>query len=84
INEANYLDSDVKPQLVACLIQSLQSPLTDDEFKDILQSVRGRLGRLHHFTPWILESMFVPMLEHGKINVDQVADQWLVELITQW
>lgn len=84
INEANYLDSDVKPQLVACLIQSLQSPLTDDEFKDILQSVRGRLGKLHHFTPWILESMLVPMLEHGKINVDQVADQWLVELTTQW
>lgn len=84
INEANYLDSDVKPQLVACLIQSLQSPLTDDEFKDILQSVRGRLGRLHHFTPWILESMLIPMIKHKIVNIEQVANQWLIELITQW
>ena len=84
INEANYLTSDMKPQLITYLIQSLHSSLTDDEFKDILQHVRGRLGRLHHFTPWILESMLIPMLEHGKVNINQIANQWLIELTTQW
>lgn len=84
INEANYLNSDIKPQLIACLTQSLQAPLTDDELKDILQPVRGRLGRLHHFTPWILESMLVPMLEQRKIDITQIVHQWLAELLTQW
>lgn len=84
INEANYLNSDIKPQLIACLTQSLKAPLADDELKDILQPVRGRLGRLHHFTPWILESMLVPMLEQRTIDITQVAHQWLTELTTQW
>lgn len=84
INEANYLNSEIKPQLIACLIQSLKAPLADDELKDILQPVRGRLGRLHHFTPWILESMLVPMLEKRTIDITQVAHQWLTELTTQW
>lgn len=84
INEANYLNSDAKPQLIALLTQSLQAPLTDEELKDVLQPVRGHLGRLHHFTPWILESMLVPMLEQRAIDITQVAKQWLTELTTQW
>lgn len=84
INEANYLNSDAKPQLIALLIQSLQEPLTDGELKEVLQPVRGRLGRLHHFTPWILESLLVPMLEQRVIDIIQVAKQWLTELTTQW
>lgn len=84
INEANYLNSDAKPQLIALLTQSLQAPLTDGELKDLLQPVRGRLGRLHHLTPWILESMLVPMLEQRAIDITQVARQWLTELTTQW
>lgn len=85
INEANYLNSDIKPQLISWLTQSLLAPLSDDELnKDILKPVRGRLGRLHHFTPWILESMLVPMLEQRAINITQVAKQWLIELTTQW
>lgn len=84
INEANYLNSDSKPQLIALFTQSIQAPLTDGELKDVLQPVRGRLGRLHHFTPWILESMLVPMLEQRAIDITQVARQWLTELTTQW
>lgn len=84
INEANYFNSDAKPKLIALLTQSIQAPLTDGELKDVLQPVRGRLGRLHHFTPWILESMLVPMLEQRAIDITQVARQWLTELIAQW
>ncbi len=84
INEANYLNSDARPKLITLLIQSLQEPLTDSELKDFLQPVRGRLGRLHHFTPWILESILVPMLEKRAIDITQIARRWLTELTNQW
>lgn len=84
INEANFLNSAAKPQLINALTQSLNAPLTDEELKNILQPVRGRLGRLHHFTPWILESMLIPMLEQKTIDISQVARHWLTELLTQW
>lgn len=84
INEANYVKSDIKPHLISKLTRSLQGPLSDQELQDILQPVRGRLGRLHHFTPWILESLLLPMLERKTIDTTQVSREWLNELTTQW
>lgn len=84
INEANYLNSDMKPKLITYLIDSLHSSLTDHELKDILDPVRGRLGKLHHFTPWILESILIPMIEQKKVTIEQVANQWLKEITDQW
>lgn len=84
INEANYINADVKPHLISKLTQALEGPLTDQELQDILQPVRGRLGRLHHFTPWILESLLIPMLERKTIDTVQVAREWLNDLLTQW
>lgn len=84
INEANYLNSDIKPELITYLIDSLHSPLIDHELKDILDPVRGRLGKLHHFTPWILESILIPMIEQKKVTIEQVANQWLKEVTDQW
>lgn len=84
INEANYDNSDAKPHLIAKLTQSIDAPLTDKQLQDILQPVRGRLGRLHHFTPWILESLLIPMLGMQVIDAAQVSREWLGELTTQW
>lgn len=84
INEANYVKSDIKPHLISKLTQSMQGPLSDQELQAILQPVRGRLGRLHHFTPWILESILLPMLEQKTIDAAQVSREWLNELTTQW
>jgi hypothetical protein len=84
INELNYVESAVKPHLIAKLTQTIEDPLTDKQLQDILQPVRGRLGRLHHITPWILESMLIPMLRLEVIDVAQVARVWLGELTTQW
>jgi len=84
INEANYVDSSAKHYLVARLTASIESPLSDAELRDILQPVRGRLGKLHHFTPWILESLLIPMLGLKVIDAAQVSREWLVDLTTQW
>lgn len=84
VNEANYVKSDIKPHLISKLTQSLQGPLSDQELQDILQPVRGRLGRLHHFTPWILESLLLPMLERKTIEAASICREWLNELKTQW
>ncbi|PHN51617.1 VPA1262 family protein [Pseudomonas syringae] len=84
INEANYDESDVKHHLIAKLTQSLERPLSDQELQDILQPVRGRLGRLHHFTPWILESLLLPMLEQKTVDTAQVSREWFSELTSQW
>ncbi len=84
INEANYVESDIKLHLIAKLTESINAPLSDEELQDILQPVRGRLGRLHHLTPWILESLLVPMLEQKSIDAAQVSRKWLAELTAQW
>lgn len=84
INEAIYYKSEAKSELVNTLMQLLQEPLTDGELQNFLQPVRNRLGRLHYVTPWILESMLMPMLEKKLISIRQVAMQWLKELTTQW
>lgn len=84
INEANSVDSSARHYLVARLISSIESPLSDAQLKDILQPMRGRLGRLHHFTPWILEWLLIPMLRLKIIDVAQVSREWLGDLTTQW
>lgn len=84
INEANYDQSDAKPQLIAKLTQVIEAALTDKQLQDILQPLRGRLGRLHHFMPWILESLLIPMLGLKIIDTAQVAREWLGDLTTQW
>jgi len=84
IKEANYVDSSAKHHLVNRLTASIESPLSDVQLKDILQPVRGRLGRLHHFTPWILESLLIPMLGRKVVDVAQVSREWLGDLTTQW
>lgn len=84
INEANYEESDVKHHLIAKLTQSLERPLSDQELHSILQPLRGRLGRLHHFTPWILESLLLPLLEQRTVTTAQVSSEWFKELTSQW
>lgn len=84
INEANYLNSDIKPLLITSLTQSLNASITDNEFKSILLPVRNRSGKLHYLKPWILESMLVPLLTQRTLDVTQVARQWLTELIEHW
>ncbi|NWD74963.1 hypothetical protein HX890_12695 [Pseudomonas gingeri] len=84
IKEANYVDSSSKCHLIAKLTASFESPLSDAQLKDILQPVRGGLGKLHHFTPWILESLLMPMLERKLIDVAQVSREWLGDLTSQW
>jgi hypothetical protein len=84
INEANYDKSDIKQQLISKLTLSLQDPLSDQELKDILQPVRDRLGKLHYLTPWILESLLVPMLEQKTVDPAQVSREWFNELTNQW
>ncbi|WP_258041269.1 VPA1262 family protein [Pseudomonas syringae] len=84
INEAHFVSSDIKPHLITKLTQSIEAPLTDNNLHELLQPVRGRLGRLHHLTPWILESLLVPMLEQKSIDAAQVSRKWLAELTAQW
>ncbi|WP_219094510.1 VPA1262 family protein [Pseudomonas sp. UMAB-40] len=84
INEANYVDSSAKHYLVARLIASIESQLSDAQLRDILHPVRGRLGKLHHLTPWILESLLIPMLGLEVIDAAQVSREWLGDLTTQW
>ncbi len=84
INEANYAGAVARTALIAKLTASLTMPLNDAQLSEILQPVRGRLGRLHHFTPWILESLIIPMLKLKVIDPAQVSRQWLGDLTVQW
>ncbi|NOI78037.1 hypothetical protein F0224_20395 [Vibrio coralliilyticus] len=84
INEANNDNSDAKSQLIVKLLQLFETPLTDKQLQDTLQPLRDRLGKLHHSTPWILESLLIPMIEMKVIDVAQVSRAWLGELIAQW
>ncbi len=84
INEANYDKSDARSHLIAKLTQSINGSLTDKQLQDMLQLMRSPLGRLHHFTPWILESLLIPLLGLQIINAAQVSREWLGDLTTQW
>ncbi|MDH1472756.1 VPA1262 family protein [Shewanella sp. GD03713] len=84
INEANNDNSDAKSQLIIKLIQLFETPLNDKQLQNTLQPLRDRLGKLHHFTPWILESLLIPMIEMKVIDVAQVSRIWLGELMNQW
>ncbi|MFA9284869.1 VPA1262 family protein [Comamonas sp. SY3] len=84
INEANYVGSAVKEHLIAKLTQSIKTPLTDQQLQDILDPLRGRLGELHHFSPWILESLLISMLESKTIDVAQVSRAWMGDITRKW
>lgn len=84
INEINQDNSDAKSQLITILVQSFEASLTDKQLQDLLEPLRNRLGKLHDVTPWILESLLIPMIKMKVIDVAQVARVWLRELITQW
>ncbi|WP_212748041.1 hypothetical protein [Pseudoalteromonas sp. S4488] len=70
--------------MIIKLIQLFETPLTDKQLQDTLQPLRDRHGKLHHSTPWILESLLIPMIEMKVIDVAQVSRTWLEELIAQW
>lgn len=84
INEANYDRSGIRYQLIGKLTQLVERPLPDQELHAILQPLRGRLGRLHHFTPWILEALLIPMLEQKIVDTAQISREWFGELTSQW
>ena len=84
INEANYCESSAKQLLVAKLTSSIATPISDTQLRAILQPMRGRLGKLHHFKPWILESILIPMLKLKIIDVAQVSQEWLGDITNQW
>jgi hypothetical protein len=84
INESNYVKSAIQPHLIVKLTESITAPLSDEELHELLEPLRGRLGRLHHLTPWILESLLAPLLEQKSIDTAQVTKKWLAELTTQW
>lgn len=84
IGETNYLSSNIQPQLIAFLTQSLKAPIKNEEFTSILKPIRSNNGKLYNLKPWILESMIIPMMKHRVIDITLVANQWLTELIDQW
>jgi hypothetical protein len=84
INEANYSDSSTKHHLVVKLTSSIETPISNAQLRAILRPMRGRLGKLHHFTPWILDSILIPMLKLKIIDVAQVSREWLGDLTNQW
>lgn len=84
INEAHCAKSNSKTCLTTKLIELIQAPVTDQTLQNLLEPMRGRLGRLYHITPWILESVLILMLERKLITLAQLSQAWLCDLVERW
>lgn len=85
INEANFANALIKNEIIEkSLIDIFPRSLKSEDIKNFLVFVRGRLKKLYHFKPWVLESILLPLLESKKINIDQIADIWETELEYFW
>lgn len=58
--------------------------ISDNELKDVLDILRGRLGKLYHTYCWILEYILEHMVSHKVISYRQIMDFWIQDLELDW
>ncbi|MGQ7276317.1 hypothetical protein [Marinobacter sp. V034] len=84
IGETISVRPDCQHNLIGRLTSSISEPISDQYLKDITNIIRGPLGTLYHLTPWIFETLLVPLIGQKIIKPYQVAMLWLNNLLTQW
>lgn len=60
------------------------SSISNNELKDLLDILRGRLGKLYHTYCWILEYILEHMVSHKIISYRQIMDFWIQDLELDW
>jgi hypothetical protein len=62
----------------------LPATLTDQDLASALDSMRGPLKRLYDTPPWMLQDVVAPLIQSGRVSVDQTAAAWMKELFEVW
>lgn len=59
-------------------------PINKKRLEELLNLLRGRLGKLYHKYCWVLDSILEPMIQNKLISYNQIMDIWLQDLEDDW
>lgn len=84
IARANRRQKPIRNALISEFMSALPVTLTDQDLAAALNSMRGPLKRLYDTPPWILQDVVAPLIQSGRVSVDQAAILWMKELVEVW
>lgn len=85
IRESVFRQDKFHSLFLSKFIESLnKSSINKERLEEILNILRGRLGKLYHEYCWVLKSILEPMIENKLITYYQIMDIWLKDLDGYW
>ncbi|MEJ7889890.1 VPA1262 family protein [Acinetobacter baumannii] len=84
INRATKKSDNIEAYkgLITALHKILPSKISKDEFKSLIDSMRGHMKQLAWAEPWLFQDIISPLLENDRVNVDDACEIWTQELIS--
>lgn len=67
--------------LVKKLISLLPESLSENDFADLLEMLRGHMNEFYDSEVWILKKVLAPLIIKGRLAIDYVTKKWLECLI---
>ncbi|WP_290681432.1 VPA1262 family protein [Halothiobacillus sp. 15-55-196] len=72
--------AEIYKGLVAALHKALPPPISVDELRRLVNSMRGHMQQLAWAEPWLFRDVVLPLLQNGRANTDDACEIWVQEL----
>ncbi|RPD83236.1 hypothetical protein EGK75_13090 [Neisseria weixii] len=83
IKKSVFRNNEFKPIFLSKAIE-FSEPMDNDRLGELLNILRGRLGKLYHIYFWILEYVLENMVSQRLISYNQIMNYWLEDLEIDW
>jgi hypothetical protein len=67
--------------LIAALHKALPTPISKDDLKGMVDSMRGHMRQLVYTEPWLSQDVLFPLFENQRANIDDACEIWINELV---
>ncbi|MGU7840880.1 VPA1262 family protein [Burkholderia sp. AW33-5] len=76
----NAEKAEIYKGLVAALHETLPSTIATEEFRHLIDSMRGHMHELAWAGPWLFQDVVFPLLQNGRADTDDACEIWIEEL----
>ncbi|MFL9895978.1 VPA1262 family protein [Paraburkholderia sp. RL17-381-BIF-C] len=72
--------AEIYKGLVAALHEALPSTIPAEEFRRLVDSMRGHMHELAWAGPWLFQDVVFPLLQNNRADTDDACEIWVEEL----
>lgn len=77
----NQDKTEVYKGLVMALHEALSTPVSAEELRHLVDSMRGHMRQLAWAEPWLFRDVILPLLNSGRVRTDDASEIWVQELV---